>query len=184
MFKKLGVLFIIFIMIFTLAACGTGQDKKPQDEDPGNGDVIVDPDPQGEEVEVTIYYMNTEYILTGDSSLERLIPVIRTVTVGKESIEEAIVAELQKTPEEEELTTALDEINVLSIEKQDNIAYINLSSEGLNGGSLQESSILSQVVWTLTELPDIEKVQFLVDGSKRESLMGHIIIEEPLGREE
>ena len=177
--KKIVVLFLIVISLFTLAACGK-QVKTP--EDPNNG--VVDPNPQGEKVEVTLYYMNQEYIITGNESLEKLISLKREVTVGEKPIEEVLMAELQKKPEDNKLSTALDTIKVLSVETAENTAYVNFSSDKLYGGSLQEMAIISQVVMTLTELPGIEQVQFLVDGSIRETLMGHDIILEPIKRED
>jgi len=180
MLKKLGILLLVFMMLFSLAACGTKTDEEP----PNGDDVIVDPDPQEtREVEAVLYYISNEYVMTGNGELRA--PVTRTINVGKESLEEALIAELQKEPEDEEITTMLQNIKVSSVETSDNIAYVNLSTDGLNsGGSLQESAILTQIVWTLTELPNVDSVQILVDGSKKESLMGHISIEEPLGREE
>ncbi|QUH24935.1 GerMN domain-containing protein [Serpentinicella alkaliphila] len=179
MFKKLGALLLIFIIVFSLAACSTKKDNPP----PNGNDVVVDPDPQeSEEVEATVYYVSEEYIMTGSG--EQLIPTQRVVKIGKESLEEAVIAELQKDPEEEEITTMIQDIKVISVETSNNIAYVNLSSEGLNsvGGSLQEIAIISQIVYTLTEIEGIDKVQILVDGSKRETLMGHISIDTPIGR--
>lgn len=177
--KKIVVLFLVIVAMFTLAACGK-QVKTP--EDPNNG--VVDPSPQGEKVEVTLYYMNQEYIITGNEALEKIIPVKKDVMVGEKPIEEAIISELLKKPEDSKLSTALENLKVLSVETAENTAYINFSSDKLYGGSLQEMGVIAQVVMSLTELPGIEKVQFLVDGSVRETLMGHDIILEPLTRED
>lgn len=175
---------MVFIMVFALGACAP-QNDEPQNGDEGNGDVIVDPDPnqQEEQVEVTIYYVSNEYIMTGSGDM--IIPTTRTVTVGEESLDEAIISELQKMPEDEEITTMLEDMRFLSVETLDNVVYTNIASDSLGntGGSLMEASILSQLVWTLTEVEGIDKVQILVDGSKRETLMGHISIDEPIGRQ-
>ena len=47
------------------------------------------------------------------------------------------------------------------------------------GGSLQESFTISQIVKSLTELSSVNRVQFLIDGKKEESLMGHFDISKP-----
>jgi spore germination protein GerM len=49
---------------------------------------------------------------------------------------------------------------------------------------LEEILLVEQVVTTLTGLPGLEKVQFLVDGERRDTLMGHVSADEPLGRED
>lgn len=176
--KKVIVLFLIIISLVAMVACGK-EVKTPEDE---NKNGVVDPKPQVEKVEVTLYYMNQEYIVTGNEALEKLIPVKREVMIGESPIEEVVMAELQKKPEDNKLSTALEELKILSVETAENTAYVNFSSEKLYGGSLQEMAVITQVVMTLTELPGIEQVQFLVDGSIRETLMGHDLIEEPIKR--
>ena len=44
---------------------------------------------------------------------------------------------------------------------------------------MQEDFTIAQIVNTLLELDHIDKVQFLIDGKKAETLMGHISITEP-----
>ncbi|KAB3526656.1 GerMN domain-containing protein [Alkaliphilus serpentinus] len=183
--KKLMVILFIAVLALTMLACGRQVEEVPQDQDPnnnGNG-TVVDPNPADEEKEVTLYFMNQEYIETGNEEVEKVIEVKREVTVGEQSLEEAVMAELQKKPEEG-MYTSLENIKILSVETVENTAYVNISSDGLYGGSLEEISLMNQVVLTLTDLPDIKAVQFLVDGSKRETLMGHFLIEEPITRED
>lgn len=181
--KRILSLILIAVLVLTVAACG-----RPVPEDPGNqddnGNGVEEPGPVDETEEITLYYMNQEYLNTGNEELEKFIKVEREVTVGERPLEEIIIEELQKTPEDEELYTALENIKILSVEIIDNIANVNISSDGLQGGSLEESAILYQVVLSLTELTEVTAVQFLVDGSKQESLMGHFLIEEPITRDE
>lgn len=177
--KKVAVLILVIFTLLATMACGR------QAETPGgdkNGE--AEPKPKDEKVEVTLYYMNQEYITTGNVDIEKLIPVKREVMLGEKSIEEVLIAELQKKPEDNKLSTGLEGLKVLSVETKENTAYVNFSSENLYGGSLQEMSVISQVVMTLTELPGIEQVQFLVDGSVRETLMGHDVIQEPIKRDD
>lgn len=186
--RKFALIMLVIIMIITLGACGRRSVETPPPSDNGvneeNGDMIVDPEPEGEEVTLTLYFVNYQYVVTGDESLDRIIPVERTVTAGERPLVEIILTELQTEPEEEELTTTLADIRILSVETAENIAYVNLSSEQLSGGSLQESLLLQQIVYSLMEIEEVEAVQMLVDGSKRETLMGHIFIEEPVTRED
>lgn len=182
--KKIITIILIATLALTMFACGRQVEEAPQNQDNNNNDTVIDPNPEGEREEITLYFMNLEYIETGNDELEKIIAVKREVTVGEKSLEEMVIAELQKKPEDEKLYTALENLKVLSVETVGSTAYLNLSNENLYGGSLEESSILNQVVLSLTELPDINAVQFLVDGSKRETLMGHFLIEEPLTRED
>jgi len=183
--KKMISFLLAVIMIFTLAAC---RPKVPPVGE-NNGDnnavednTIIEPNPEDEIVTVKLYFANQEYIITGDENLDRIIAVEREIKPEKKSIEEVILEELKNEPEDEQLTTIVEKINVLSVETVGNTVYVNLSGENLYGGSLEESLILQQIVLSLTELERIEQVQFLVDGGKRETLMGHILIEEPLKR--
>lgn len=181
--KKTMILLMIVVLALSMAACGRQPVDPPKDKN-NEENVIVDPKPEGEKVEVTLYYMNNKYIETGDESLEKAIPVKREVLVGEKPVEEVILAELQKQPEEENLSTALEAIKVLSVETAENTAYVNLAEEHLAGGSLQETSILTQMILSLTELEGIDQVQIYVEGSVRETLMSHYFIQEPLTRED
>lgn len=181
--KKITLFLLAVIMVFTLAACNTKTPTEIDDGDnTGNGNTVVDPAPEGETTTVKLYFANQEYIMTGDESLDHTIEVEREVKIGEKPIEEVILEELKKKPEDEKLSTMMEKIKVLSVETAEGTAYVNLSSENLFGGSLEEALILNQIVFSLTELEGVEQVQFLVDGSKRESLMGHTVIEEPLKR--
>ncbi|KNF10152.1 spore germination protein-like protein [Gottschalkia purinilytica] len=104
---------------------------------------------------------------------------------GNQTIEEAIVQKLQEKPKEKDYMQAIrDDIKVSSVKVKGDTAMVDLSSENLHGGSLEESSIINSVVLSLTQLDHIKKVQFLVDGKKQETLMGHILIDQPLTRDE
>ena len=145
---------------------------------------IIDPEPENREVEIVLYYSNQEYILTGDESLDRVIPVKKRVMVGGRPIEEILVLELQNQPEDDNLSTSLANLEILTVERAENTAYVNISSDNLSGGSLTETLVLQQLVFSLTELDGVDYVQILVDGSKVESLMGHFSTFEPLTRDD
>ncbi|MCI7064556.1 MAG: GerMN domain-containing protein, partial [Mitsuokella jalaludinii] len=50
------------------------------------------------------------------------------------------------------------------------------------GGSTGETMLVGSVVDTLTEFPEVKKVQILIDGKKVESLSGHMDLSQPMGR--
>ena len=160
---------LLILMLLSITACTT-----PQKEEP--------PSPQ--ETEVTLYYANKVYVETGDESLEKLVPIKRLIPTG-EGLHMTMLNELKKAPDENDVSTELlPDITFLGVEIENNIARVNISSKNLNGGSLQEFFVMNQIIYTLTDLEDIDQVQFLVDGEIAESLMGHYSADKPLGRNE
>lgn len=143
------------------------------------------------DTEVTLYFVNREYITTGNEELPKLLPFTRKVRAygdgeaGRESLARSVLAELRKPPAGEGVTTALrDDLRITGVRVEEDTVYVDFSSANLHGGSLEEILLVEQVVTTLTGLPGLEKVQFLVDGERRDTLMGHISADEPLSRED
>ncbi len=69
---------------------------------------------------------------------------------------------------------------------KDGIAYADFNNKllAIGGGSTSEILLVGAIVNTLTEFPDVHKVQILVDGKKIVTLSGHLDIGEPLSRSE
>ncbi|MBP2655762.1 MAG: Sporulation and spore germination [Firmicutes bacterium] len=70
---------------------------------------------------------------------------------------------------------------------KDGIAYVDFNdklTKNSGGGSADEILIVAAIVDTLTEFPDIEKVQIMVEGKKVDTLTGHLDVSEPLSRSE
>lgn len=64
-------------------------------------------------------------------------------------------------------------------------AYVDFSGDIVKlgfGGSSREILAVAAIVNTLTEFPEVEQVQILVEGKKVNSLFGHVDISGPLGR--
>ncbi len=166
--RKFLILLLSIILIFTLAACSNTQNKSEEIEKETN------------EKEATLYFVNKDYIDTGDESLEKLIGEKRIIQFDDISLEEAIVKELIKGTENTELSTVIpSNVQLINVEVTDKIAFVNFAQEGLFGSSMQETFTLSQIIKSLTELDTVEKVQFLIHGKKAESLMGHYDISQP-----
>ncbi|MCF6464668.1 GerMN domain-containing protein [Clostridium sp. Cult2] len=186
--KKIIAIFLLVLMVFSLAACTKSNTpsedndrvENPQDIEKEEEEEIVEPTPSTDEIEVTLYFANKEYVETGDESLEKLIPEKRIVEYGDISLEERIVKELIKGPDSEKLNTVIpSNVKLLGVEVADGTAFVNFAGEGLYGGSMQEDFTIAQIVNSLVELESVERVQFLIDGQKAETLMGHIEISEP-----
>ena len=100
------------------------------------------------------------------------------------SLEEAIIEELKKGPKKPEAETVIPEtITILDVKVSNGIAFVNFDKKGLSGGSMEEDFVLGQIMDTLFELDHINKVQFLINGEKAESLMGHFDISQPFDKE-
>jgi len=192
--KKLLILIISLVLVITLAACSPKETVTPVEPTPAPveepvEEPIEEPEPeepaeeplQEQTEDVTLYFGNNEYILTGDEKYEFMLTEVQTLTYGDITIEEAVVRALIAGPTDtDKLSTGFPETIVLnSVEVLEGIAYVDFSSEGLYGGSMQESYVISQTVESLTSLDSVDKVQFLIDGKEAESLMGHIDIRNP-----
>jgi len=74
---------------------------------------------------------------------------------------------------------------VRSVVVRDRTAFVDFSEEiakrGL-GGSATEILAVGAIVNTLTEFPNVERVQILVEGKKVDTLFGHLDVYDPLSR--
>lgn len=177
--KKLGIFLIIGAMAVTLFGCKVNQPG----EDPNKGNEVIEPAPEGsEKTIIKLYFANEEYIITGNEDLDKVIAVEKEIELDEKPVAEVILEELKKEPKDEKLRTLVGKLTVLGVETKGDTIYVDLSSENLNGGSMEEMFVLTQIVDSLTGIEGIEAVQFLVDGEIRETLMGHTTIDQPIRR--
>ncbi|HWR10077.1 GerMN domain-containing protein [Sporomusa sp.] len=76
---------------------------------------------------------------------------------------------------------------VKNLTVKDHIAYVDFDDKLIKknvGGSTSETLLVGAIVNTLTQFPDIHKVQILVDGKKIDTISGHMDTSEPLSRSE
>jgi germination protein M len=67
--------------------------------------------------------------------------------------------------------------NGMKVHIQDKTATVNFSNEFIkkyNGGSISEKMTMYSIINTLTSMPEIKRVNFLVDGKKDGELAGHM----------
>ncbi|MCR1898991.1 GerMN domain-containing protein [Irregularibacter muris] len=163
--------------------------KNPEKEEPKleqkqesnkNSNQVISPKPNAQEREIVLYFMDKKIIETGQGKYSNMIKETRKVKVSDQPLEKVIIEALKAGPTSNLGATMLKkDLQVISVEVADKTAYVNLSSQNLFGSSLQETGLIYQIVYSLTEQNGIEKVQFLVDGTKRESLFGHYDIQAP-----
>ncbi len=135
---------------------------------------------QTKTVNLTLYFSN----LNADA----VVPTQRQVEIETdEKLEKVIFKELQKGPYGTgEDSTIPKDTKFLSADVKDGICYLDLSREFVDnnpGGTAFETVLINSIVNSLTELPEIKKVQFLVEGEKRE-VYSHVIFDEPFERNE
>jgi spore germination protein GerM len=157
------------------------QDRTPIVEQPDRPPVSTP-----EVLRVKVYYANKDYIQTGQDNLPRVLAVEKTLPLETSLLEQAeeVVAMLQQNPEDIQMSNALrEDMQIEGVQVREKIAYVNFKEENLFGGSLEESLIIQQLVMSLTSLEGIDSVQILVNNEVRDTLLGHMSIEEPIAPE-
>jgi len=160
--KIIGLMVFVLLLtgMMSLVGCG-GTDEKAT-----------------KEYNVTLYFANDEYVQTGDESLEHMVVVEDYKMESEEGKQYMVLVDsaLRNAAEEVEGAETLisDKIVFNDVSVDEGIATVDLAGDKLNGGSLEESYLISQIVESLiASFEEIDSVQFLVDGEKVESLMGH-----------
>ncbi|MGI6452125.1 MAG: GerMN domain-containing protein [Syntrophomonadaceae bacterium] len=179
--KKL--IYILFCLIIWTCLFGTGcQGNTSSSENPP-----LTPDKNEQEMikqEVVLYF--------GDDQAMYLIPEKRTISHKKDAttadIAALILKEIVAGPQSETLRRTIPpEARLLNVKVEGKIAYADFTKEIITmhwGGSAGETMTITSIVNSLTELPEIDKVQILIEGEAQDSLVGHWYIREPIERNE
>ena len=169
---------LIVLAVVLVAGLAWGCSALTEAREPQDPQEHVNPDPPSEDVEVTLYF--------ADWQAQHVTPELRSVTVtDEEELPEALVKQLLVGPKDPHLNRTLPEnVQLLSVEVEGEIAYVNFSEEIEEiTGSAGQTMALQSLLFSLADLPEIERVQLLVEGKKSLTFAGHAVIEEPLQRE-
>lgn len=118
---------------------------------------------------------------------EKLLPEKFTIADnGRSAAENALVALCTTKPQDarmEDVVPIGTKVLGLSVDAE-GTAFANFSREILKKGqgSYGEMMLCYAIANTLTEFPEIKRVQILVEGKKVTSISGHMDVEEPLTR--
>jgi germination protein M len=127
----------------------------------------------------------TTYQSTKDAMY--LVPEIHVVPKNSYPAKTALEL-LAASPIKPELVSVLPPgTKVLSVNVKNHIAYADFNDKLIknnSGGSTDEILLVAAIVDTLTEFPEIQKVQILVNGEKVDTINGHMDTSEPLSRSE
>ena len=116
----------------------------------------------------------------------KLFPVRRsaeTLAVGRAALEELIAG--PTAADGERVSSAVPaQTRLLGLNIEDGLATVDLSSEfESGGGSLSMQMRLAQVVFTLTQFPTVDRVEFRLDGEPVDVFSGEgIVLDEPVDR--
>ena len=127
----------------------------------------------------------TVYHATKDAMY--LVPETHKVPVNSHPARTAIELLLDGTKNAELVGVMPQGVKLKNVAVKDHIAYVDFDDKLIKkniGGSTNEILLVGAIVNTLTEFPDIQKVQILVEGKKIETISGHLDLSEPLSRSE
>jgi len=117
---------------------------------------------------------------------EVLLPEHITITAnGKSKMENAIIALISTKPQNAKYADVVPiGTKLLGLKVENGLATVNFSKDiaQRGQGSYEELMLTYAIVNTLTEFPEIKKVQILVEGKKVASFNGHMDLEDPLTR--
>ncbi|NLM38897.1 MAG: hypothetical protein GX205_02490 [Firmicutes bacterium] len=126
---------------------------------------------------VTIY-------LVEETPTDFLLVPVKRYTSGQVTPQRALELLIQGPAAGENYRPAVSpRTEVLSLTVEEGLATVSFSSalkEDYVGGSQNESNLVNAIVHTLTQFPEIERVQILIEGAVIESIGGHIAINRPL----
>ena len=186
----MGMLILSLTILLTLVGCKNQEtSKQPQEnqtkiadstdkneQNDGTSKPDISAEPKETKEKVTLYF--------GDKEAMYLVPEEREVVVGNKKLEEVVIAELIQGPRKADtFQTVPKEAELISVEVVDGIAYVNFNQEFQTkhwGGSAGEAMTLYSITNSLAKLPDIEQVQFLLEGKKQEAILGHADTTEPI----
>jgi spore germination protein GerM len=181
MFKRKSFLFILACMLIgtVLFGCTRGVRRNGEQKEEQIGqDVSETPlqeDAQRDQDPYQVYFIRTT-----DTSFH-LESEVREFE--QEVTPEILAQELLKGPKNSELSKTIpDDTEIISASVTSRVVTIDFTKEITMGryGSEAEMLTLNSIFQTMTQLPDVDAVQILIEGEKVETLWGHADIREPI----
>ena len=131
----------------------------------------------------SIFFASTEIKLYfSDQQAQYLEAEFRTIK--DKNLYESSIKELIAGPKNEELSATLpSDIQLLGIEVSDGLAEVDFNQDLIrfhSGGSTGERMTVYSIVNTLAQFEEIQRVQILIEGEIKETLVGHLDISQPI----
>lgn len=128
-------------------------------------------------VNIKVYYP--------DENATGLVAVEKSIKDTDNKYQAAVEALMAGTEKKGLANVFPKKAKLLQVTVSGKVAKVDFSRElqkNFVGGSTGEEMLVGSVVNTLTEFPEIKKVQILVDGQEVETLSGHMDLSQPLPR--
>lgn len=182
---RLLIMAALMIVVFIIAGCDSSTpnsqptpavpDGKMTEQPQQAGNVATKPE---QTMQLVVYHATKDAMY--------LVPETHKVPVNSQPARTAMEL-LQAGPKNSELVGVMPEgtkINKVTV--KEHIAYVDFNDKLIKkgGGSASEILLVGAIVNTLTEFPDIQQVQILVNGKKIDTISGHMDTSEPLSRSE
>lgn len=140
----------------------------------------ISPIPKVMKLPMKIYFIDP---MTG-----LLIPENRTVSIQNNQLIESVIKAIQAGPKNKKLLSPLDElVRVESVTFEGKACYISLNRIFINNpvwNQQDKTLILTSIVNTLTELEQVQSVQFLIEGKPIGEVTDAVQLSAPLKRNE
>lgn len=189
--KKIMLLCICITIILNLTACSSIDKVKELmfKEDPDVEFIRSDQD----EIKASIETNLRETVIYYENDSGQLVPIKRDI-VWEEGIGKSVLKSMVDSVAVREEIGKIGfkpvipketEILGMTVDEETKLCKIDFSSHILNYDTKsQEKNIVKAIVYTLTEFPNIETVQIMIDGKIKNNLKHGTSIESPLKRED
>lgn len=166
---------MIIIAVFLLVAC----------KNQASNDVNKNNESVPKTYAMDLYYPSKSYIVDGNEDKKFISQEIEVSdpTDIKKDIEKLKDSSNAKDKSKDIYPALSENLVINEITEEDGKYTVDISSENLNGGSLEEDIIISSIVNSILSIRSengnyAKSVRFLVDGEPCSTLLGHVSIEE------
>ncbi|MGE5417965.1 MAG: GerMN domain-containing protein [Acidobacteriota bacterium] len=170
---------LIMAMIIVMSGCGTASKKPTPAKKP-----IVNPGAASMKEAPKELFTQTVALYFSNKQADKLVHETRKITAPADEMPTALVKELIRGPViSGGVQTIPSKTKLRALRVTNRIAYTDFSKEistQLQGGSAGERMTVYSVVDSLARLGGIDKVQFLIEGKKVDSLAGHMDLTKPI----
>ena len=183
--KLRNILVIVLAVLCTVVLAGCDEQKKT--ESGGSAAAVSSSTASGRSnsagqeaavTDISVYYP--------DVNATGLVAVTKNVKVkGQDKYKAAVEALLAGTDDKRLTTVFPKKTKLLKVAVSGSTARVDFDKNltaGFVGGSTGEEMLVGSLVNTLTEFPEIKKVQILVEGKEIDSLSGHLDLSKPVSR--
>ena len=186
--KLLGVSFVLLgLLIGGCAEQGAQSPTSPLDTGKNGQQQGNVPNGQNHQSTVLSQDKMVVTVYSGTKDATRLVSETHIVAKNDHPAQTAMEILLAGTKNPNLVSVMPKGTKLRNISVKDGIAYIDFDEKLIKnntGGSASEILLVAAIVNTLTEFPNIERVQILVEGKKIDTISGHMDIGEPLSRSE